>query len=108
MSEATASEDDTWSQVLFRATRAKLLAGQGRHDEAADLGDAAVAIAERTDLLDLRGDVLLDLAVVLSSAGAQDEANASVRRALALYELKGNLVSAERARTLLGEALAKT
>jgi len=107
-SEATASEDDTWSQVLFRATRAKLLAGQGQHDEAAELGDAAVAIAERTDLLDLRGDVLLDLAEVLRSAGAQDEANASVRRALALYELKGNLVSAERARTLLAEAPART
>ena len=41
---------DIWSQILFRATRAKVLAQEGRYDEAAALGAAALEIVERTDL----------------------------------------------------------
>ena len=99
--EATASEQDLWSQVLYRLTRARLLADAGALDEAERVAREALAIVEPTDLLDLRGDVLLELAVVLRSAAALDEARECVERRIGLYEAKGNIVAADRARALL-------
>ena len=61
----------------------------------------ALAIVEPTDLLDLRGDVLLELAVVLRSATRLDGARDCVERAVGLYEAKGNSVAADRARALM-------
>jgi hypothetical protein len=58
---------------------------------------------ERTDLLCDHGDALLDLAEVLRlgpSPSAQEE-RALVQKAVVLYQQKGNLVSEERARSLL-------
>ena len=66
--EATASEHDLWSQALYRLTRARLLVDAGAFDEAERVARDALAIVEPTDLLDLRGDVLLELAAVLRSA----------------------------------------
>ena len=48
----------------------------------------------------MRGDCLVTLAEVLATAARPDEARAALEEALELYELKGNLVSAERARAL--------
>ena len=96
--EATASEQDLWSQALYRLTRARLLVDAGALDEAERVARDALAIVEPTDLLDLRGDVLLELAVVLRSAGRLDAACECVERALRLYAAKGNIVAAERAR----------
>jgi Flp pilus assembly protein TadD len=59
-----------------------------------------VAIAERTDWLDLRGDALMDLADVLRSMGRVDEAGQNVQQAVELFERKGNRAMASRARTL--------
>ncbi len=100
--EATSSEDDIWSQVLFRLTRARVLADEGRVAEAEAVGREALATVERTDLLDLHGDTLLDLGHVLRSAGRDDEAKECAEQALVLYERKANLVSAEWARTFPG------
>jgi hypothetical protein len=44
------------------------------------------------------------LAEVLGIANRSDEAEEMVRSALGLYELKGNLASAERVRALLPDA----
>ena len=99
--EETASEQDLWSQALYRLTRARLLADGGRLDEAERVAREALAIVEPTDLLDLRGDVLLELAVVLRSAGGVDEARECVEGAVQLFEAKGNTVAVERARALL-------
>ena len=96
--EATASEQDLWSQVLYRLTRARLLADADAPTEAERVAREALAIVEPTDLLDLRGDVLLELAVVLRSAGRLDRARECVERAVGLYEAKGNTVAADRAR----------
>ena len=99
--EATASEQDLWSQVLYRLTRARLLADADAPTEAERVAREALAIVEPTDLLDLRGDVLLELAVVLRSAGRLDRARECVERAVGLYEAKGNTVAADRARALM-------
>ena len=72
-----------------------------RSTEAERVAREALAIVEPTDLLDLRGDVLLELAVVLRSAGRLDRARECVERAVGLYEAKGNTVAADRARALM-------
>jgi class 3 adenylate cyclase/tetratricopeptide (TPR) repeat protein len=100
----TASEHDLWSQVLHRLTSARLAAGAGRLAEAEELARAAVAIVDVTDLLDLHGDALLDLADVLRLAGREQEARESAEAALDLYLRKGNEVAADRARALLARA----
>jgi len=99
LSEETAAEEDTWSQVLFRATRAKVLARRGADSEARELVTRMLALVDETDLLDLRGDALLDAAEVLRLLG-DPEAAAYIERAQALYEQKGNVVSARRAAEL--------
>ena len=60
-----------------------------------------------TDHLNHQGDALLDLAEVLRSAGKSDEAAAVVTDAAGRYERKGNVVSAERARSLLATVGAR-
>jgi hypothetical protein len=57
-----------------------------------------VRLSERSDDICLRGDALVDLAAVLERAG---DAAAALRDAIALYQRKGNLVSAARAHTTL-------
>jgi tetratricopeptide (TPR) repeat protein len=104
--EATASEDDIWSQVLLRLTRARVLADSGRVADAEEVAREALATVEKTDLLDLHGDTLLDLGHVLRAAGRPDESRACVEQALSLYERKANLVSAEWARAFLGSAVS--
>ena len=99
--EATASEQDLWSQALYRLTRARLLVDAGALDEAERVAREALAIVEPTDLLDLRGDVLLELAVVLRSGSRADEARECIEASIALYEAKGNAVAVERARAQL-------
>ena len=104
VSADAAATDDAVSQMLWRGTRAKTFALRGELGEAEALAREAVEIAERTDGLNLHGDALLDLAVVLRAAERPREAAASAERALALYERKGNLVSAARARAATEES----
>jgi Flp pilus assembly protein TadD len=105
--EATASEHDIWSQVVYRLTRARVLADSGRLAEAESVAREALIRVEETDILDLRGDALLDLGIVLRTAQRDDEARACVEQALALYEQKGNLVAVEHARSLLGTPVTR-
>jgi hypothetical protein len=100
-SEDAATSEDLWSQFLWRGARAKLLAREGRIDEAEPLAREAVALVEATDLLTHRGDALLDLGDVLSAADRAADAEVAVRDALELFTRKGNAISAERARALL-------
>jgi predicted ATPase/class 3 adenylate cyclase len=109
VSERTAAADDLWTQVLWRSVRGKILARRGRGEEGGALAREAVRLVERTDLLIHHGDALLDLAEVLRldpRPTAQEE-RALALKAVAMYEQKGNLVSAERARALL-TALVQT
>ena len=70
------------------------------------LAREAVALVEPTDLLSHHGDAMLDLADVLRLSGRTGEAGGAACDALALYERKGNLVSAQRARLRLASGRA--
>jgi hypothetical protein len=56
-----------------------------------------------TDAVLLRGACLLHAAEVLSLTGRSRDAVASIRKALRLFEKKGDKVDADRARALLAE-----
>jgi len=96
-SEAAASEDDVHAQIAWRAARAKALASLGRRADAEAVARAAVDLAATTDSPVLAADAMLALATAL---GGGDEGRAVACRALALYEEKGSVVAAERARAL--------
>jgi predicted ATPase/class 3 adenylate cyclase len=103
ISEESAAPDDCISQILWRSVRAKAIASQGQLGDGEQLGREAVALARDTDNIDLRGDALLALAEVLRIAKRPDEPVPLIEEALRLYEQKGNVVSAGRARSLLDE-----
>jgi class 3 adenylate cyclase len=100
-SRELANEQDFYSQFLWRATLALVLSDRAEHAEAERLAREAVAIAESTDSLGEQGDVLVDLAEVLSHAGRADAAAEALEQALDRYERKKNLVMAERVREQL-------
>ena len=78
--------------------RARLLAAEGRLDEAETLARLAVAHAETTDFLGVHADAYVSLAEVLGLAGRRDEAVEALGSAIQLYERKGNTVEAQKAR----------
>ena len=94
ISEEVAASDDVTSQILWRSARAKVLVRRGKFEEAEELAHEAVALAEETDALSLRGDALTSLAVVLLGQGRSVEGVAALQEALALYQAKGNSTSA--------------
>lgn len=96
-------------QSCWRGIRAKVLARRDRLPEAVRLARQALALIEQTDLLTTHAIVLTDLAEVLRLGGNPEEAAAAFVEAIELYERKGNLVSAAKARALLAElATART
>jgi tetratricopeptide (TPR) repeat protein len=92
--------DSVLPHTVWRIARAQALARLGRGDEAVALAADAVARSKPTDALNLRGDALLAQANVLDACGRDVDAERSARAAVELYERKGNLVMADRARTL--------
>lgn len=102
-SEREAPLDDVQAQVLWRGLRAKLLARDGRLDEAEALAREAAALAERTELLIVHANALLDLVEVLRLAGRPDDAAAAAAGAGRLFERKGDRVSAARCAALVAE-----
>ena len=63
----------------------------------------AVALADPTDYINHEAECRMRLAEVLRAAGRPADAAGEVTRALELFERKGNLVMAERARARLAE-----
>ena len=105
--EHLASPDDVASQFHWRCVRGKLKARQGAIDEAEALLSAATALIETSDQLDLQGNGLPDFAEVRELAGAPADAAALSERAARLFERKGNVVSARRARQLAERLLSQ-
>jgi DNA-binding SARP family transcriptional activator len=101
VSEEAAAANDLAAQVTWRGVCAKLRAEQGLTEDAEALAREAVRLADPTDFLSIRADALLDLAAVLRRGGQSSDADESIRSALELYELKGDVVSADRARSQL-------
>jgi hypothetical protein len=101
VSEAATAPDDRSAGVQWRSVRAKLLARRGEVTEAETLARDAVALADETDFTVLRADAFMDLAEVLRTAERGTESTRFVTAALELYEQKGNVVAAGRARRIL-------
>jgi len=76
-----------------------VLSGGGRHDEAEQLAGEALDLVQRTDMLNLRGDLLLDLGDILAAAGDHDRGAAVLGDALDVYLRKGNIAAAGLARS---------
>ena len=101
MSEELAQSDDLLTQILWRGVRAKLLATRGQVDAAEVVAREAVALAERTDLVNFHADALVDLAVVLQASEHRAEIPAILAEALRMYDAKRNTVGASRALMML-------
>ncbi len=97
-----ASEDDVTSQAMWRSVRARVLVREGKVDEAVELADGAVELLAGSDGIGQQADALLVLSEVLGRAGRRDAAERSLEEAIALYDLKGNVVAAAAARAALG------
>jgi tetratricopeptide (TPR) repeat protein len=102
-SEDATAVDDVFSQMLWRISRAKILARRGDLERAEALAREAVRISESTDLLNTRADTLVDLAHVLSLADRRADAVSALEEAARLYQQKGNTPGLERARASAGE-----
>jgi tetratricopeptide (TPR) repeat protein len=96
-----AGPDDSASQVGQLVARAHVLAVRGELERAEAAAREAARLSERSDDISQRGDALTDLGAVLDRIGRASEAAAATRDAIALYERKGNVVSAARAHTVL-------
>jgi class 3 adenylate cyclase/tetratricopeptide (TPR) repeat protein len=101
IAEELSDVDDVWSQVAWRSVRAKLLAREGRSEEAIATARGAVDLAAGTSNIEQHADALVDLDEVLGSAGRVAEQGPPLREALALYERKGDVVLAGRVRERL-------
>jgi predicted ATPase/DNA-binding SARP family transcriptional activator len=84
--ESCAADDDIDAQARLRATGAKILARTGQMAAARRLADEAVAQTSLTSYTWLLAETLTAQAEVARLAGAYDDAAASLRRALALYQ----------------------
>jgi predicted ATPase/DNA-binding SARP family transcriptional activator len=92
---------DIAAAVYLHATRAKLLARRGEDRRAQRTANRALKLCEPTDLLDLRADAYMDFAEVATLRGMLADADRAIERAVKLYERKGNVVSAGKARLIL-------
>jgi class 3 adenylate cyclase/predicted ATPase len=102
-----ADEEDAWSQVLWRITQAAVLARRGSRDEAARLASDAVDIANATADPVLAADALREAGLILG-VGEHGPGADMLRRALALYEAKGDVTSAAAARSALDARAAES
>jgi tetratricopeptide (TPR) repeat protein len=103
MTDRIAAPEDTMTQAIWRGVQGKILAREGRSEDAEALAREAVVLVKGTDLLSHRGDAMLDLADVLRTRARTEEAAQATRASLAMYELKGNAAAAARARSLLDD-----
>jgi tetratricopeptide (TPR) repeat protein len=99
--EQTAAAGDLEAQADLRAVRAKILARRGEFVEAERLAREAIEIGRPAEEIDHDGDYHFDLAEVLRLAGRKAEAADALREAIQLWTLKGNVVSASKARVTL-------
>jgi class 3 adenylate cyclase/tetratricopeptide (TPR) repeat protein len=99
-SEQLGASDDRYNETTWRRLMAKVTAARGDLVGAEALARGAVDVAAGGGFLDDAAGAWLDLAEILHAAG-RGGATTAADEALALYERKGNLVGAARARSLL-------
>lgn len=104
--ETVAAPSDVFSQHLWRGVRGKLLAGDGAHDEGVGLAASGVEQTRASDDIEGQANALMFLAEAQAAAGRDDDAARSAAEARALFEAKGNVVSAGRAAAFVSTAEA--
>ena len=97
VAETISAEDDVDSQALWRSVRAPMLARAGKTSEAESMARSAVDLLAGSDAPQMRADTLSELAAVLAICGRPDEARKTISDAIAIYRLKGDIVSSRRA-----------
>jgi predicted ATPase len=96
LAQRQAPAESVVAQALWRAATGRVLA-TGKDDASARrLVREAIALVP-DDLLNLRADLQLDLAVTLDAGGRPDAAAAARREAADLYRRKGNVAGVRRA-----------
>jgi predicted ATPase/class 3 adenylate cyclase len=88
----------------WRRVRARVLAHGGRYADAVRLADEASELMATTDYLDDRAGTERDRALVLRAAGRHADAVGAAQSAVTLWDQKGNVISAARARAEFGLA----
>ena len=99
----SAGQWDLEAQSYWRETRARVLARRGEADEAERLARESVQLLAPTDYVLRRADAQYALAEVLLVLGRSGEARPVLEESLALYERKGDVVYAKRARAALAD-----
>jgi DNA-binding SARP family transcriptional activator/tetratricopeptide (TPR) repeat protein len=94
LSAELAPSEGVAAQALSRAAMARSRSDAGDHREAERLAREAVGLVPG-EMLNLRADVLVELAEVLRAGNREQGTKEAMREAARLYELKGNTVSAE-------------
>jgi tetratricopeptide (TPR) repeat protein len=95
--QLTASPSDIDAQARWRAARAKVLARSGQFPAAQTLLDEAAALASPTSWAVLQAEMLMARAEVNRLAGEPEQAKASLRAALRIYQDRHAISLAERA-----------
>jgi tetratricopeptide (TPR) repeat protein len=93
-----AQPGDVWVQAGWRQVKAGVLARQDERGEAQRLVQEAVELIDSTDFLPYRASVRHGAVETLRLAGRAEEAAELLDEAAILFEQKGNVVGAERAR----------
>jgi len=105
--QTAAGADDLEVQARWRATRAKLLARHGQFAAARQLAGEAVALVAATSHAPELAMMLVASAEVSRLAGAREEAEASLRKALLIYQDRGAIPLADRTRAALASLAAR-
>jgi class 3 adenylate cyclase/tetratricopeptide (TPR) repeat protein len=108
VSAAWLIDDDVDAQVLWRSARARALARLGEPAEAERLANDAVARAWASEYPELRAVSQEALSEVLQRSDRMAEAAEALRKVIAVYEAKGNVVSAAATRDKLDRLQAAT
>ena len=96
-----AADNDVFSRVYASGALARSMAARGLAGEAIANARRAVALSTGSDLLNMRADALLDLALVLDATADPSGARETADAALTLYRTKGNAVATARTERLL-------
>jgi DNA-binding SARP family transcriptional activator len=103
VAQVHSATDDLDAQLLWMPVRAKIAATRDAFEEAETLARDAVRLSSSTDALNRRAKAQEGLGVVLRLSGRAENAASAFGEAIKLYERKGNVVFANRTRSLREE-----
>jgi class 3 adenylate cyclase/tetratricopeptide (TPR) repeat protein len=103
LSREAGASDDVSTQAGWRSVQARILAERGERAEAERLANEAITLIARTEYLDAQAETLLDAGEAFANVGNRTAAEGAIAEAARLFEAKGIVVRAERARARLAE-----